>query len=567
MSTGDYIKVINRGKTWHTVTNGQFDVDTGFIGYSGNIPSQDTGYYYLELSDLQSGAWKYYCSLHPYMQLQIVTPDSSPMPTTRVSKSPIGVPPNPGTGEVWVGLQTYQNFGGPDGAVQVVDAATWRSTVIPNVGNNPHNGWSGTALDTSGAIKNVAVWANWHDVTATVLDADTKIILGSTPVGAANAHVITAPGDPVDRWFVTIMGSNKVQEIEPLRMLGNTEHNRPAISQSAGIQGRPGFSPHGLWFLDDGIHFVTADTLANKASLYSIDDPWEDREGRSGIGCEVDQAGTGGATPLSASIFNRMTPSNHNIAYTNNAGTDDISFYRVDLTPNSKSLERILLDGPFANQHGNLALTDLSATPPRWAHMPIQCVVSPPDADLHGRYLVICNKASMNVSIIALNAEGMPAGVYTFPAGLGAHGVAFGRKLTPQGVAYYAYVTNTFEDYVSVYDLQVLDQMIQLETTGAAPRTFLPGGAKEKVYIEGEAARTLLGRDKGYVPITVFSPDARGNVHVGDLPLARKNRIQRLSYLQEHVYVNLPGYGHIMLDLDVNVSTGAMGVFWRRPVQ
>ncbi len=38
------------------------------------------------------------------------------------------------------------------------------------------------------------------------------------------------------------------------------------------------------------------------------------------------------------------------------------------------------------------------------------------------------NKASFNVSVTALNAQGDPTAIYTFPAGLGAHGVTFGHK-------------------------------------------------------------------------------------------------------------------------------------------
>lgn len=569
LSPGDYIKVVNRGKTWHTVTNRQAGVDTGFIGFSGNIPGQETGYFYLEVADLASGAWKYFCSLHPYMQVEVVTPESEPMPLSHASKRPLPLPAEPGVGEVWVGLQTFNNPGGPNGAIQVIDATDWSSALIPNVGNNPHNGWIGTALDETNTLRNVSVWANWHDVTVTVLDADSRQVLGSVPVGAANAHVMTAPsaaqGSGPDRWFVTVMGSNKVQELDPIRMLSMPEPPVPAISQSDGIVGKPAFSPHGLWFLDDGEHFVAADTLAGTASLYALSDQWSGPMGRSGTGCEVAQAGTGGALPLAASIFNMGNPTDTTfVAYTNNAGTDDISVYSVDATPGAKSLSRTTVGAPLGNPAGNLALTDLSLSPVRWAHMPIQCAVSPPDASSHGRYMVVCNKASFNVSIVALNASGSPTAVYTFPAGLGAHGVAFGRKETGKAadtVGYYAYVTNTFENYVSVYDLQLLERLVRLERIGKAPASFRPGGASEKVYVEGYAAQALLGSPRGHVPITLFSPDARGLVHVGDLPLTRPKEPSPRAYLKEHVYVDLPGMGPTMLDLDLGVETGAMGLF------
>mgnify|MGYP003488650287 CR=1 FL=1 len=60
----------------------------------------------------------------------------------------------------------------------------------------------------------------------------------------------------------------------------------------------------------------------------------------------------------------------------------------------------------------------------------------------------------MNISIVALAANGMPQGIYTFPAGLGCHGVTFGLKQPPPQLpgsvdahrrSYLAYVTNTVE--------------------------------------------------------------------------------------------------------------------------
>ena len=572
LSEGDYVKVVNRGKTWHTVTNRAAGVDTGFIGYSRNIENEDTGYFYLEIADLASGSWKYFCSLHPYMQTEIVTPGTQPMALTRVNVKRLAPPPTAGIGEVWVGLQTYANGNGPNGAVQVFDSGNWRSTLITNVGNNPHNGWLGVARDENKSLHNVSVWANWHDVTVTVLDADAKVILGDIPVGAANAHVMTAPnpafGGMHDRWFVTVMGSNKVQEIEPLRMLNASAPHLPAISQSGGQVGNPGFSPHGIWFLDDGEHFVTANSLANSASLYSLYDRWSDGMGRSGVGKEVAQASTGGSLPLAASVFNTGRPkAERYTVYTNNAGTDDISVFVAETREGSKSLNRVPLTGPYANAAGNIALTDLNAQPPRWAHMPIQCAVSPPDATRHGRYMVVCNKASLNVSIVALDDDGLPTGVYTFPGGLGSHGVAFGPKKTKSGRAYYAYVTNTFEDHVSVYDLELLDELVRLERQGAAPDAFRPGGATEEVFIQGLAAEMLLGAASGYVPLTLFSPDARGLVHVGDLALTLPKLASPPAFLEEHVYVAMPGWGPTMLQLEVRTATGAMGVACRpRPL-
>lgn len=570
LSPGDYVKVVNRGKTWHTVTNASMGVDTGFIGYADNIPSQNVGYYYLEASDLAAGDHRYYCALHPYMQVQIVTPGFMDMPLTHVSKLPLRRPRQRGVGEVWVGMQTFPNAGAPNGAIDVIDASSWTTTHIPNVGNNPHNGWSGTSRDWNGQLRNVSVWANWHDVTATVVDADTKQVLGDIPIGAAAAHVMTAPRNPntstgSDRWFVTIMGNNRVQEIDPLLALLWSRPNLPALGQSSSAGGAPAYSPHGLWFLDDGDHFLTANTLGASASLYSISEPWTDPDGRWGVGVQVANAPTSGVSPLAAAIFNTGTPgSTQYVGYTNNAGTDDVSVFAIDATPGAEGMVRISVPTPLGNAAGNLTLKDLGANPKRWAHMPIQSVVSPPDATRHGRYLVVCNKASFNLSVAPLDAAGIPTGIYTFPAGLGSHGVSFGRKQSASGeVAYFAYVSNTFENYVSVYDLERLERLIRLEALGRAPAAFLPGGAGERVLVEGFAALALTGQSRVVVPLTLFSPDARGLVHVGDLPLTTPVQPAPRCFLQEHVWIDLPGWGMTHLDLDLTTDTGAMGVFVR----
>jgi mono/diheme cytochrome c family protein len=573
LSPGEYVKVVNRGRTWHTVSNPALGVDTGFVGWAGNIPQQATGYAYLDPQALPPGAHKYWCTMHPYMQCEITTPGATLSGLTRVSRQPIRPPAVQGLGELWVGLQTWPNQGGPNGAVEVIDASTWTTTLVRGVGNNPHNGWIGRARDTDGNLRDIAVFANWHDVTGTVLDVARKTVLGSVPLGAANAHVMTAPW-PVrtptgaDRWFVTVMGSNKVAEIDPFADLPLGQATKASLSQSDGLNGRPAFSPHGLWFLDDGWHFVTANTYGASCSVWSLTRPWSDLGGRTGIGCEVANAATGGATPLAASVFGPAPGPGHPfVVYTNNAGSDDISVYRVDATPGAESITRLVVAPPLGNAAGNLALTDMMASPVRWAHMPIQCAVSPRDANSHRRFMVVCNKASLNVSVVSLDAGGMPTSVYTFPAGLGAHGVTFGYKQTPaplpgqtRRIAYLAYVTNTFEDYVSVYDLELLEQLIVAEARGQAPAMFRPGGAGEVVLVSGHAPQTLLGLPAVLVPVTLFSPDARGLVHVGDVPLTKPWKPGPRCYLHEHVWIDALGLGMTPLDLDLATNTGAMGI-------
>jgi hypothetical protein len=62
------------------------------------------------------------------------------------------------------------------------------------------------------------------------------------------------------------------------------------------------------------------------------------------------------------------------------------------------------------------------------------------------------------------------------------------------------------------------------------------------------------------LPITLFSPDARGLVHVGDIPLTPPANPASPCYLHEHVWIDVPGLGMTPLDLDLPVNTGAMGI-------
>jgi hypothetical protein len=195
----------------------------------------------------------------------------------------------------------------------------------------------------------------------------------------------------------------------------------------------------------------------------------------------------------------------------------------------------------------------------RWAHLTIQSPVSPTDATTHGRFMVTANKASFNVFITGLDpVTGLPWGGFTIPAGLGAHGVTFGKKSqcdtngdgvedTPASasvICYYAYVTNTFEDYVSVYDLEKIDiNDDRVSNNPAGVGMQGPGSAllAEGTYVEGGAVAAVIALDPGVatlcgsildcgtgptggtyisnLPIGVLCPDCRSGVHAGDIPL------------------------------------------------
>lgn len=536
LATGQYLKVINTGRTWHTITNASVGKDSGFIGYAGNLGA-GTGYYYAnQTTGLAPGCVHYNCKLHPYMQVEVCTAGNTPGGLTRASKVPIGTPAKGGRSgeEIWVNAQSQEESSADsvDGAMQVINAATWGiMAYIPDVGNNPHNAWPG--LDTRG--RHTVITTSWHDNIATYIDGVSKVVRGSGPVGAASAHVQVIPGSS-ERWFVTIMGGVAVQEINATRLRGGGESNvDPPI--------RGQFTPHGIWFCDDGDHYLTANTLANTASLYSVS-----------LQRELSWTGTGGTAPLASSVFNGYGTGGCVRAYTNNAGTPSVSVYDIDPVAGTITRNTTVVPLDIRDDAGNLKLRDTTISPVRWVHLPIQTPVSPADATTHGRFMVTANKASFNVSITALDSTGGPTAIYTFPAGLGAHGVVFGRKgLCDTGnsndICYYAYVTNTFEDYISVYDL---------ERMGSAG---VPGSATETVSLEGFGATALCGVSACTVPITTFCPDCRSGAHVGDVPL-QTTTTGKYTYLKEPVWIN-PLATALDLDLDLKINTGGQGIMVR----
>lgn len=189
----------------------------------------------------------------------------------------------------------------------------------------------------------------------------------------------------------------------------------------------------------------------------------------------------------------------------------------------------------------------------RWPHLAIQSPVSPADTTTHGRFMVMANKASFNVSITGLDDTGRPWGAFTVPAGLGAHGVTFGKKSMcdadddgvedtayPAAICYYAFVTNNFRDYVSVYDLEKIDINDDQVNNNPAEVGMQNSGSAllaESVYVEGGAVATVATLDPGVaslcssvltcgtgltggtyisnLPIGVLCPDCSSGVHMG----------------------------------------------------
>ena len=597
----DYLKIYNTGRTWHTFTDSSTTTtgtpkDSGFIGYAGNYKDApgdlgDMGYYYADqTTGLKTGCNRYLCKIHPYMQVEVCTNGYTPkgvgdigltaypagtsgepaapwVGLTRAHKHPIGLPPDAGVGEVWSPLQSQEEIGedtttvvnksvaGFDGSFEVIDATTWSVVKrIPNLGNNPHNAWPGK--DSAG--NKVVISANWHDNTVTLTDANgapaTYASLYTRRSGADNAHIMVTPG-AAERFYTTHMGGRALQQIDADALrLGN---NPNVIAGH--IRGATG--PHGIWMCDDGVHVLTADTFGNSATLFNT--ALKLRK----------TASSGGKAPLAPAIMSGFQGGCRR-GFTNNALTADVSVYdmRTPVTPASGGISHLTSwpDNPAAhlykNAAGNIALRDqgisqqdgpnnpITLAPSsvfmaRWANLPIQTPVSPANGTTANQYMVTANKASFNVQVTKLDsATGLPIAFYTFPAGLGAHGVNFGVKATTTGAGacalstaggkacYYAYVPNTFEDYLSVYDLEKIEGGMGAPGSALlAERAYVEGGAISAVAALDPAVAGLcdafggtllqcgVGPTGGFyvanLPIGVVCPDCRDGVHVGDVPL------------------------------------------------
>ncbi|CBE69849.1 MAG: cytochrome c [Candidatus Methylomirabilis oxygeniifera] len=638
LEPGQYLKVINTGRTWHSFTSLESGKDSGFIGYAGNYKNKTKdlnqnrkagmGFYYADqTAGLASGCNKYICKIHPYMTVEVCTAGSTPkgpndvLGLTRAHKQPLGLPSVPGIGdEIWVSAQSQEEVGEKttkikkksvrdfDGAYQVINTATWNVTRVPNVGNNPHNSWPGHT-----ATRDVVVSTNWHDNRLTLMDATTKTVVREFRSGATNAHVMAVPGVANrDTWFVSHMGGKAMAEISVDLLELGTDPNVGLL------RGAPG--PHGLWMCDDTYHFIVADTFNNSASMYDID-----------FG-NVATTATGGTIPLATGIKNGFGPGGCTKGFAANAGTADLAVYNITPTLGAEELDRDTTwsaehaNGVHKNVAGNIALratdpgTDVASPhallpaetieQKRWSHLPIQSPVSPVDATTHGRFMVTANKASFNVVITGLDPSGRPWGVFTAPAGLGAHGVSFGKKnrcdtnndgvedtdASAAVICYYAFVTNTFEDYVSVYDLEkvdVNDDRVINNPAGLGMQG--PGSAllTENVYLEGGAVAAVVALDPGVaglcgsvlkcgtgptggtyisnLPIGILCPDCRSGVHVGDIPLtlttgaplagpadtvANSGANAKYVYLKEPVWVDTMTVGCALSANDCDNTAG-----------
>ncbi len=167
--------------------------------------------------------------------------------------------------------------------------------------------------------------------------------------------------------------------------------------------------------------------------------------------------------------------------------------------------------------------------------------------------MVTANKASLNVVITGLDAAGLPWGAFTVPAGPGAHGVTFGKKSQcdtdgdgvedtpyPAATCYYAYVTNTFEDYVSTYDSTFAATYCAGGSPAARrPCTILPERRRFVIHTSGGVCMLPLVEIptfvRHYAPwfALVFSPEAfvQFQRYISGLIISEDNTVEGINRL------------------------------------
>jgi plastocyanin len=463
VATGATVKFVNRGQTWHTVTQGDFllkasstsgETNSGLIGRGGK--------YFRTFAT--SGATNFYCMLHPFMQVQVCA-GTTCNPPNNTNPTPIAAP-SAGVGELWVAAQfqdvnsnnyacsgtkpcdtgaavgvypdlpaDFDDFVKP-GEVQVINLAalptvsiTRAPTAANNPFNNPHYIW-GRAGGTEMVID------NYFDNYKSFLNGSTKAVtLAKLTWGTTASHTTAEyDGKPLKG---PVQGDYGIQTLTPGSKVGSWSVGGLTRITSSDTSGHTGSMPHGIWAGGaGGTTYQTANSRSNNSTLFA---------GNNQATCGRPPAATYGGFPLNAGITTDGTKfSTTNVGNPTTFSTSITINLGVSGTNCGTSTEHIALPGEGAVQ-----------TPP-----------SPDNA-----YLGVSN--GPYVSIVSLGTLTFPAGstcvggtMSTAPSGrqmcsinsnsFGAHGVAWGCRAgdaTCGATGYRVYMAAKFTGFVAVFDV------------------------------------------------------------------------------------------------------------------
>ena len=202
----------------------------------------------------EAGVYEYICPTHPYMKGIIAVGETAPVsqlwpPEEHIDET-IGLPPEPGQGEVWINTQ-FANMPAQDypGSITVVNTETWEvDTVIGDAGfNNPHNLWRA-------ANGRLMYQTQWHSDGLSLIDVASKTVEQTVSLGNAPAHVFTHPHN--DLVYVTLNNESRVAVLD-----AEGNHLRDIITP---------FGPHGIWISPDGQWMSVASTLAEELAIIDV---------------------------------------------------------------------------------------------------------------------------------------------------------------------------------------------------------------------------------------------------------------------------------------------------------
>jgi YVTN family beta-propeller protein len=405
ISAGQTVRFLNAGKTYHPVLDQDWLDTGGFQGQSSGSLGPNGVFYRTFPSN---GEFDVFCGQHHDMRCEIHVGQGFTPPTYSVD-SPMATPATAGVGEIWVCCQFQDYPSKPkDGVVQVINAATWTVANTIPVGNNPHD-------IRFGASNAQALVTNWFDATVTRINATTKTVIDDCVGGAVPAHVTTDPSNQY--WFVTVEGSKYIQRFDQAPGFNAPCGGGTMATQAALISG---YGPHGIAYANGKVY--TANLLDSTFSIVNASTLLEITRlpaGMCPMGAATNSAGTVGATAnmmgMSVSMFDLATPT-------------------------------AVREIPVSDEAHELAFTPDST----------KILVS------NGAQVTVIDVAkAMDVINFPNPASAIVANIAT---GKGAHGIAFGAK---SGGGTYAYVTNQFENYISVIDLGTLTRVgdVALTTT------------------------------------------------------------------------------------------------------
>ncbi len=462
VATGATVKYVNRGQTWHTVTQGDFLRTPGADGTNSGLIGRG-GKYFKTFST--SGAFNFYCMLHPFMQMQVCAGQTCSAPNN-TDPTPAAAPTQPGVGELWVAAQ-FQNMSGtgkamdlgvtttpayPDlmvtfddfvkpGEIEVINLAVVPATITQNPTpatnpfNNPHYIWGRAAGGNPNGSPEMAI-DNYFDNYKSFLNGDTKAVTLARLTWGTTASHTTSEFDGSPLWG-PVQGDYGIQSLRPGTKIGVWSVGGITRITSLDSAGHSGSMPHGIWAGgSNGSIIETANSRSNNATLF---------QGSTQVTCARAPVGTKGGFPLNAGI----TTAGDKFSTTN---VGNPTTFSTSVTLNLGAL----------NARGKIQCGTAEDVP-----LPGEgAVQTPPSPD--DKYIAISN--GPYITILPLTAMTFPAGstctggtFSTTPAGRqlcsinsnsnGAHGVAWGRRAAGTGNGWRIYMAGKLTNFVAVFDL------------------------------------------------------------------------------------------------------------------